>query len=133
MSLYSVCFSIASFLMLFAAYKDWRCYRVPYVSIIGVALTGILAREFSIILPLVVGLGLFVVAWLMQKIKGRPVLGYGDVQLFMASVVWMNVEQIPFFFMATGSIGILLAILFKKQKYFPLVPAIAAAWFLSFL
>jgi prepilin signal peptidase PulO-like enzyme (type II secretory pathway) len=134
------CAVFAAGLMLWASWVDWRRYEIPYVSIVGVGLFGLMYRydlgDFKLevfMMPMLVGSSLLVLALIMQWFRKKPVLGYGDLQLFVASLLWIDVSQLPLFFVMAGLIGLLLACLSREEGYFPFGPAIASAWFASFI
>ncbi len=140
LSIINICFIVSGILMLFIAWVDLRSFKVPDIPVAIIAVLGFYTRYLrqddlliAAGIAVVVGLFLFVLAKLFEMIRLKPVLGYGDVKLFIAAVLWLQIAQLPAFFVMTGVFGILIALIYLKKKYFPLAPAIAAAWVLTLL
>jgi len=133
---------LAGMLLLYAAWVDWRTFRIPYVSILGVACLGLAFRNDVgdpwtevLLLPLLTGLLLLTVFWLLEKYLNKPVLGYGDIQLIVASLFWVRLERLPFFLIFVGTIVIAtelwhIRFRLKRPEYLPAAHAIGLAWFL---
>jgi Flp pilus assembly protein protease CpaA len=139
-SVISVCFVAASLLMIWAAWVDWREFRIPYMTIFGLDLFGLvynyergISIADSIALSVTVGILLLVIGKIGEIWRKKPILGYGDIQLIMASLLWINLTQLSFFFIVAGVCGLGLSWLFQKEGYFPFAPGIATAWFVSFI
>ncbi len=69
-----------------------------------------------------------------SKMRGRTMLGYGDVKFFAVAGVWLNLEAIPGFLLLSGILGVLLGLAWRalgKGPVFPFGPALAIALFLG--
>ena len=122
--------------MIRAAWVDWRSYTIPYSSIIGVAILGLLVRYHMgsslgrvLIIALAMGVLVWLVARLLGVMHGKTMLGYGDMQLMVASFIWLDLPQLPMFLIIAGICGLILALF--TRGYFPFAPGIAIAWFLG--
>ncbi len=74
-----------------------------------------------------VGYGLYKIYPLLKHREG---LGLGDVKMMAASGSWLPLSSLPLFLIIAGSVGILIALLWRllyKQLQFPLGPALAFA------
>jgi len=72
------------------------------------------------------GLGLLLAIG-YSKWRGQEMLGLGDVKFFAAAGLWLPVMLIPWFLFASGVIGAILGLLWKKfvgTKEFPFAPAL---------
>lgn len=72
------------------------------------------------------GLGLLL-AILYSKLRGREMLGLGDVKFFAAAGLWLPIMLIPWFLFIAGLIGIVTGLLWKHylgEKEFPFAPAL---------
>lgn len=75
------------------------------------------------------------ISWGIERIKGLEAIGSGDVILLTLSGFWISVDQIPFFLILMGGLGLLSGVLWKvffHQHYFPFAPSILLALFLIF-
>lgn len=140
LSLILLIFLAAALLMMLIAWVDLKSFRVPDLPVIAIAGLGLWTRylqhdDLIIVgaVAAIVGLLMFVVAKILEMVRLKPVLGYGDVKLFVAAVIWLKISQLPAFFIMTGVFGVLIALLYMKKKYFPLAPAIATAWILTLI
>jgi leader peptidase (prepilin peptidase) / N-methyltransferase len=71
-----------------------------------------------------------------QLFENKPGLGWGDIKLGMALAIPMPMAHIPMFLTVFGSVTLVLAVWFglgKKQRHFPLGPALCAGAFAAFL
>jgi Flp pilus assembly protein protease CpaA len=118
-------------LMVWASFKDVKSFTIPYLSIIGVFLMGLLLGLHNLAGALVVGGLLFLSTYVSQRFYDKVLIGYGDIQLLTAALVWVDLNHYPVFFITCGTCGVLLSLIARGQKYFPLAPAIATAWFVS--
>lgn len=138
MEVTNIFIAVAAVLMIYGAWQDLRVYRIPYISILGVAVLGLAYRYYSghdlllaFYIALASGLALFFLAWLYQLRRKKPALGYGDMQLFVVSVLWININHLALFFILTGVFTVLYGLIFFRNKYIPMAPAIALAWGVS--
>ena len=99
-------------------------------STVSTTRTSSVVRPLLTVLVIAIGLSvlLLVLAKLLEVIRLKPVLGYGDVQLFFASLLWIPIHRLSLFFILTGIVGLILALFFMRKRYFPLAPAIGVAW-----
>ncbi len=132
---------LAGILLLYASWVDWRTFRIPYVSIIGVAVLGLAFLYETttswlgvFLLPLATGTLLLAICWSLEKRLKKPILGYGDIQLIVACLFWINLEQLPLFLIYAGAIIILTSLFYyKRHQYLPAAHAIGLAWLLILL
>jgi prepilin signal peptidase PulO-like enzyme (type II secretory pathway) len=84
---------------------------------------------------LMVGLALmlhYVYSWL----RGRTMLGFGDVKFFAVAGLWLNLTDIPMFLLLAGGIGVVFGMVWRmlgKGQLFPFGPALAVALFVTVL
>lgn len=74
--------------------------------------------------------GSFLLRAIFWHLRKREGLGLGDVKFFFAAGLWLGIMPIPAFLLLSGSLGILLAIIWQKifqQDEFPFAPALALA------
>jgi prepilin signal peptidase PulO-like enzyme (type II secretory pathway) len=74
--------------------------------------------------------GSFLLRAIFWRVRKREGLGLGDVKFFFAAGIWLGFMPIPAFLLLSGSLGILLAVLWQKffqQDEFPFAPALAIA------
>lgn len=83
---------------------------------------------YGVFLPffitLFIGVGLKII---FTKIKNIPALGDGDIKLTSALSLGLELDQLPFWFVFSGGLGILTGIVwqkFKQEKTFPFGPAL---------
>lgn len=72
------------------------------------------------------GLGLLLAIG-YSKLRGREMLGLGDVKFFAAAGFWLPIMLIPWFLLAAGLLGALLGLFWKiviGEKEFPFAPAL---------
>ncbi|HBM90687.1 MAG TPA: hypothetical protein DD400_02255 [Rhodospirillaceae bacterium] len=72
------------------------------------------------------GLGLLL-ALGYSKIRGREMLGIGDVKFFAAAGLWLPVMLVPWFLAISGVTGIVVGLLWRLisgEKEFPFAPAL---------
>ncbi len=91
----------------------------------GKVIEGLLA--FAVVL-----VSIFSVSVLLTFFEKRFFIGGGDVKLFMALSVWLNVSDVPIFLILSGGFGIMLAF-FYRRKIFPFAPAIFIGGFLAII
>lgn len=82
-----------------------------------------------ILTALAIGLMILISSRLMSYFRGKEMLGYGDIQLMVASLIWLDLEQVPVFLIIAGIGGVILGIV--HRGYFPFAPAIGIAWIIS--
>lgn len=62
-----------------------------------------------------------------EKLTKRLALGWGDVKLAGVCGLWMHLSEVPLFLCLTGLSGSLIGSVFlaiRRQRYFPLAPAL---------
>jgi len=104
---------------------------------IGLALLGLLALivgQGDVFLGLVGTAGLLGLGLLLaigySKLRGREMLGLGDVKFFAAVGLWIPIMLIPWFLMISGILGVVLGAIWKYfvgEKEFPFAPALCVA------
>ncbi len=98
-----------------------------HVSSIGLGTDSLYIAGFYILGAAVfAGLSWFL-GWFMTKILKRDSLGFGDVKFFAVAGLWLGAEQLATFFVMSGSLGIIFALIWqmiKKEKIFPFGPAL---------
>ena len=81
---------------------------------------------------LMLGLGLFL-HYGYSHLRGRSMLGYGDVKFFAIVGVWLDLSAIPMFLMLAGVLGVVLGLIWRmmgKGPVFPFGPALAISLFI---
>ena len=66
-------------------------------------------------------------------LRGRAMLGYGDVKFFAIVGIWLDAGFIPSFLFVAGILGVVLGIIWQKigrGEAFPFAPALAISLFL---
>lgn len=69
----------------------------------------------------------------MTRLRGKDVLGFGDVKFFGAAGFWLGLDVLPSFLFLSGLFGLGLGLLWKIMKKgaaFPFGPALIAAFYL---
>ncbi|MBF0588939.1 MAG: prepilin peptidase [Magnetococcales bacterium] len=101
---------------------DFEHYILPDVitypgMVVGVALAWLLplgeplpSGESSLIGLVVGGGGLWLFAWLFEKIAKKPGMGYGDVKLFAMIGAWLGWQALPFTIFVSALIGSVVGI-----------------------
>ncbi|MDD3287831.1 MAG: A24 family peptidase [Alphaproteobacteria bacterium] len=62
-----------------------------------------------------------------SKLRGRDMLGMGDVKFFAAAGLWLPIELIPWFFVTAGVSGAAIGVIWQLKggdKEFPFAPAL---------
>lgn len=113
------------------AWIDWRSYCIPDVGVLAIVGVGLLQKNP----PLGQALGIFLLLVTLQKgtrwYFGRmDVLGWGDIKLMSACSLLLPLEELGFFLMATGGLGLLTGLLLCARMV-PLGPAIAGGFFMA--
>ncbi|MBI2706889.1 MAG: prepilin peptidase [Proteobacteria bacterium] len=127
--------TLISFSLLFIlaaiALKDFREGIIPDLWLVLLICLGFLqfgiTHGLSVIVLGAIGYGLYKLYPLLQRRDG---LGFGDVKMMAAAGLWLPISSLPLFLMITGSVGILIALLWRllyKSFQFPLGPALALA------
>jgi prepilin signal peptidase PulO-like enzyme (type II secretory pathway) len=88
--------------------------------------------------PLVIGsIAGFVFGYILcvgyPKIRGIEGLGFGDVKFFAVAGLWLGWFNLVPFFVCSGFLGVILAIIWRalgRGKYFPFGPALGLSLFL---
>ena len=140
MSLIHILLIISSLLFLYGAYVDYKTHHIPPGALLLIPVNAflfILLNNMDLFghtrNAALLTITLLFISKIVEKYKKTPVLGYGDLILIFSSLLWIHPEHYPTFLITCGFIGVLLSFLYPKHNVFPLVPAIACAWFLSLL
>ncbi len=119
------------FILVAIAAKDLREGIIPDLWIVLLVLLGFLqfgvTHGLSALILGGIGYGLYK---LYPLFTSRDGLGFGDVKMMAASGLWLPLSSLPLFLMLTGSVGILIALLWRllyKSCQFPLGPALVFA------
>lgn len=119
------------FVLAVIALKDFREGIIPDLWVILLSLVGLLeygsAHIISVIILGGLGYGLYKLYPLLKDQEG---LGFGDVKMMAASGLLLPFSSLPLFLTIAGSVGILIALLWRllyKSFQFPLGPALAFA------
>lgn len=70
---------------------------------------------------------------LMTRLLRRDALGLGDVKFFAIAGLWLGLENLAFFCLAAGFIGIVFSLFWRHKKkpgVFPFGPALIASFYL---
>jgi len=95
-------------------------------------ITGSLSLETLISFGLMTSLALFL-HYGYSYLRGRVMLGFGDVKFFAVSGIWLELGIIPVFLFLAGVFGVILGIFWrflKKGEIFPFGPALAISLFI---
>lgn len=68
-----------------------------------------------------------------SALRGRCMLGFGDVKFFAIVGIWLDLSAIPIFLFIAGVLGVVLGLVWRalgKGQVFPFGPALAIALFL---
>ena len=69
-----------------------------------------------------------------SALRGRAMLGFGDVKFFAVAGLWLNLTAIPVFLLLAGIFGVVFGTIWQKVlgkgKVFPFGPALATALFI---
>lgn len=68
-----------------------------------------------------------------SALRGRTMLGFGDVKFFAVVGAWLSIESIPVFLFVSGILGVILGLVWQalgKGKIFPFAPALAVSLFI---
>ncbi len=71
-----------------------------------------------------------------SALRGRTMLGFGDVKFFAVVGVWLSFSAIPVFLFLSGILGVILGLVWKKigkGEVFPFGPALAISLFFCVL
>jgi leader peptidase (prepilin peptidase) / N-methyltransferase len=134
--------------LLVLAWIDWRHTILPDVLtlpliLLGLAVAGALEPE-NLADPLlgVVGgyLGLWLVAWIYRRLRGRDGLGMGDAKLLAASGAWVGASGLPSVLagaaitaLVVAGAAILMGYRLDRHTALPFGPFLAAATWLVWL
>jgi leader peptidase (prepilin peptidase) / N-methyltransferase len=67
-----------------------------------------------------------------SKLRGRTMLGYGDVKFFAVVGVWLPLMSVPIFLFMSGILGVMLGLVWRlagRGVVFPFGPALAVSLF----
>lgn len=76
---------------------------------------------------------IYLVSWIISKIKKEEVIGGGDIKLITISGLFLGLPKISEYLFLSGAIGLILALSWKRitgKKRFPFGPALAISLFL---
>jgi leader peptidase (prepilin peptidase) / N-methyltransferase len=71
--------------------------------------------------------------WFLSRILKKDALGFGDVKFFFAAGLWLGLQMMPYFLIASGLLGVAFAIFWKviwKKDVFPFGPSLIMSLFL---
>jgi phospholipase/carboxylesterase len=129
------CFILLAITLVCAAVYDSTTRRIP--NILTLMLAGLaLAYRYlqgnwaGLISPVLVAVTLIIIFLLFRYLDRNWLLGGGDIKMLVASSVWLEPSNIPLFLVITGSLGVLLALIYKS-KTFPFAPAIGGGLLLA--
>jgi len=95
---------------------------------------GLFVGQGDVFLGLVGSAGLLGLGLLLaigySKLRGREMLGLGDVKFFAAAGLWLPIMMVPWFLMASGVLGAVIGIVWRYlsgSKEFPFAPALCTA------
>jgi len=74
----------------------------------------------------------WVVGWLVSRLLKKEALGFGDVKFFAVAGLWLGLAALPAFLMASGVLGMVLALLWRwrsGEEVFPFGPALIVAFY----
>ena len=97
-------------------------------------LAGLIIGEADVFLGLVASAGILGLGLLLaigySKLRGREMLGLGDVKFFAAAGLWLPFMIIPWFLVISGVLGVALGVVWKfftQSEEFPFAPALCLA------
>lgn len=97
-------------------------------------LAALIIGEGDVFMGLVGSAGLLGLGLLLaigySKLRGKEMLGLGDVKFFAAAGLWLPVMVIPWFLVISGFLGVVLGLIWKYfvgEKEFPFAPALCVA------
>jgi len=82
-----------------------------------------------IVMAALLALGLFL-ALVYSRMRGREMLGLGDVKFFAAAGLWLAPEQAPWFLASAGLVGTVFGLIWQREgggKELPFAPALCVA------
>lgn len=114
------------------------------VGVIGgihVLMKSVAYESLAIILAGVAGFFLFGgISWALKKIMGlilkKEALGFGDVKFFAVAGLWLGPENLAYFMMLSGLLGLVFGLTWrvvKKNKLFPFGPALIVSFYILFV
>jgi leader peptidase (prepilin peptidase)/N-methyltransferase len=127
---------------------DWRHMILPDaltlpLVVLGLAVAGVLEPErlWDPLLGVVFGyFGLWLIAWLYRRLRGRDGLGLGDAKLFAAAGAWVGLTGLPSVILAAAITGLaaagamlLAGRRLNRHTALPFGPFLAAAIWLVWL
>jgi prepilin signal peptidase PulO-like enzyme (type II secretory pathway) len=68
-----------------------------------------------------------------SALRGRAMLGFGDVKFFAVVGVWLDISTIPIFLLLAGILGVIFGGIWRligKGQVFPFAPALAVSLFI---
>jgi leader peptidase (prepilin peptidase)/N-methyltransferase len=71
-----------------------------------------------------------------SALRGRTMLGFGDVKFFAVAGVWLDLSAIPAFLFISGILGVALGLIWRalgKGQIFPFGPALAISLFICII
>ena len=126
-------FLCLGFIALWISYQDSLYGRIPNLALIalGLLIPWHIALEGDYLPSLKAGLtGASIVGLFLLFSKHRSSVGVGDLKLFCLSCFFMTLQTLPLFMIASGILGLLWGLIYKKiyhKNTFPLGPALILA------
>lgn len=119
---------------------DLEHYIIPdgiqiWLALLAIAYAWLISSQWQ---PLAIGaFAGFVFGYILcvgyPKIRGIEGLGFGDVKFFAVAGLWLGWMDLIPFFVCSGALGVLLALVWRalgRGKYFPFGPALGLSLFL---
>lgn len=136
----SVILAVAAVMLMVMIVADLEHFIIPdcvHLTLLPLALlyryvSGTLNPDILWGFLLMVGLGLLL-HYGYSALRGRSMLGYGDVKFFAIVGVWLDLSAIPAFLLLAGSLGVVLGLIWRalgKGAVFPFGPALAISLFI---
>lgn len=147
-----LCMAALVWALVFASTVDLETGYIPDLTHVIVAGAGVLWlwmqimglvpqfgpwRAFSMIdwLDVVLSVGQAVLvgvllAGLYAKLRGKEMMGWGDVKLMAASAIWLPASQVPIYLLMAGVLGAVFGLIWRKMgkgEVFPFGPALAVS------
>lgn len=131
----SVILAAAAVMLMVMIVADLEHFIIPdcvHLTLLPLALTyryvgGTLNPDILWGFLLMVGLGLLL-HYGYSALRGRSMLGYGDVKFFAIVGIWLDLSAIPAFLLMAGVFGVVLGLIWRvmgKGPVFPFGPALA--------
>jgi leader peptidase (prepilin peptidase) / N-methyltransferase len=117
---------------------DQLVLTLAVLGVISVIMESLTYGSFSPVLSSVIGAVLFGgTAWLLRKVMGmalkKEALGFGDVKFFAVAGLWLGAENLPYFMLLSGVLGVLFGLIWRAAKghaRFPFGPALIVSFYI---